>query len=110
MKHAVQVAETLRELQPSFEQRIVHPEDLHHATSPADSLAHMVSKAGCGQTSSLWQVQIGGAPTGRMHPQGGVSILGYGFDRNAADLFEGGTPQDCARSAEKRCIPQVVAV
>ncbi|MNO02587.1 hypothetical protein D3C81_2230440 [compost metagenome] len=39
VEHGVDVAETLRELQPFTRQRVIETENLHHSARPADTLA-----------------------------------------------------------------------
>ncbi len=86
MQHGVAVADPLEHAQPLAEQWVVDPEDLRHATRPADALADVAGQAfGC-ETSSLHRAQICRVVAEPVQLEGSVRVLGNGFYRDATDF------------------------
>ena len=75
------------------EERIVCPEDLDHATCPANSLAYMAGEAlGC-QARCLRNIDVGGIPSACLHAERGVCVFRHRFGCDAANLLQRGAPQ-----------------
>ncbi len=110
VRHRVEVAQPLRELQARRKQRIVGAQDLNHAASPANALSHVGRKALCGQACRLGNIDVGRAPAVHLHAQGGVRIFRHRLDRDAADLVQCRPAQHRARSAKECRVPEVVPV
>ncbi len=110
MRHGVEVAEPLREAQPGRKQRIVGAQDLNHPASPANSLPHVGRQPLSGQTSRLRDVDVRRVPAVRLHAQGGVRVFCDGLHGDATDFIERLAPQHRAGTAEKRRVPEVVAI
>ncbi|MNM74715.1 hypothetical protein D3C81_864800 [compost metagenome] len=110
MQHGVGVTQPLRQFQPLAEQRVIQPEDLHHAPRPANTLANVRRQAFGRQPRRLRNTNISrGMPT-TVQTQRGMGVFGNGFHRNAADFIQRTAPQDSAGAAEEGRVPHVVAV
>ncbi len=110
MQHGVEVAKPLRQAQTTPPQRIVQPEDLGHAPGPAGPLADVQRQPLGGQASGQAHPQEGRVPATPLQLEGGMGILGHGFHREAADLFQRATPHQCTGTAEEGRIPVVIAL
>ncbi len=110
MQHRVGIAEALEQAQALAQQRVVDAEDLHHAARPADALVDVCAEAVGGQAGCLRNAQVGRVPALAVQAQRGVRILGDGLGGKPADGIDGLAPQYRAGAAEKRRVPQIVAV
>ncbi len=110
VQHRVGVAEPLHEAQALAEHRVVHPQDLRHATGPADALADVRREAFGGQASGLRHRDVGAAVAGTVQADGGMRILGHRLDRHTAHFLQRSTLDHGAGAAEEGRIPLVVAV
>ncbi|MNH00155.1 hypothetical protein D3C79_593410 [compost metagenome] len=110
VQHGVGVTQPLRQFQPLAEQRVIQPENLHHAARPTNALANVRRQAFGRQPGGLRNTDIGRGVPATMQTQRGVGIFGDGFHRDAAYLIQRAAAQDGARAAKEGRIPHIVAV
>ncbi|MCY1284180.1 hypothetical protein D9M70_330740 [compost metagenome] len=110
MHHRVQVAQPLRQLEATPEQRVVAAEDLRHAARPAHALADVQAQALGGQAGRQGDRNEGGVPALALQLERGVGVLGDGFHREAVGLLQRAAADDGTGAAEERRVPVVVAL
>src|ERR1700710_411743 len=64
---------------------------------------------GC-ESCRLWNVDVSGVPTARLHTEGGVSILSHGLSRNSPHFIQSFAAGGGTRATEEGGIPEVVSV
>src|SRR5580704_7836394 len=84
--HRVEVAETLRQRESAYEERVIDAQDLDHTTCPTDALLDVSAEAFGGETCGLRDVDVGSIPAVDLHAERGVRVFGDGFHGDAADL------------------------
>ena len=110
VQHCVGVAQPLADRQAFCNERIVGTKNLRHAARPTDALPHVGrQRLGC-QTGGLRQIEIRRLPPLAVHLEGGVRVFGHRFHGNAAHILQRGSAQHRAGAAEKRGVPEIVAV
>jgi hypothetical protein len=110
VRHRIEVAKPLRRRKPARKQRILDPQNLHHAPSPADALLHMAAQTLRRKPRRLRNIDVRRIPAVHLHPQRRMRVLGHGLGRDPTHLVQRRSPEHRAGAAEKRRIPEVVAI
>ena len=110
MEHRVDVAETLRQLEPFPYQWIIETENLHHAARPANTLTNVRRERFRRQTGGLRNTHIGRGITPTVQTQRGVRIFSHRFDGNTANFIQRFTADNRTGAAEERGVPHVVTI
>src|ERR1035437_2117686 len=110
MRHGVEVTEPLCKGHFPGEQWIVRPQDLYHATRPADALSYVRRKRLGSETGRLWNVDIRGVVPLLLHAQRRVRVFCYRLGGDASTLIERRAAKQGAGAAKEGGIPKVIAV
>ena len=110
MEHGVDVAETLRQLEPFPNQWVIETENLHHAARPANTLTNVRRQRLRCQTGSLRNTHIRRGIATTVQAQRGVRIFSDRFDGDTANFIQRLTADNRTGTAEEGGIPHVVPV
>ena len=101
VQHRVEVTQSLAEVEPLAEQRVVGACNLRHASRPADALAHMARQALGGQACSLRHFEVRRVVAQAAELERSVCVFGHSLHRNAAHLQQFLAADDGAGAAEE---------